>query len=447
VLAHEFGHLSGNHSRFAGRIYRLRTTWYRIMGAFEQSTDWGALLFRRFFDWYAPYFNAYAFALSRRNEYEADAVSVEMTSRQAAAEALINTYTRDPIASENFWQPLFSQADTNPLPPTATYTALSSHFRSQPDSCATLQASLRKQLSVQTDHSNTHPALIDRLNAIGATPSLPAASVNNAAEYWLGDRYREVIADFNARWAENIRDAWNERHSRLKENRQLLSELEAIAPEQRDAHQRWQVAMLTEQLHPDRDASPLYKHYRQLEPDDLDADFAIGRVLLGRKDGQGVDFMQRATAKFSLARPACEWLHGYYQELGDKQQAERWLRAAEAHYDLELKAQAERNTLSADDQFVGCRLDQEATAALSEQLRATGFVKHAWICEKALQHCPEPPLYVLIFERQGWRKKEDERTQALANGIQWPGETFVIMKRGSQAKTAKKALALATQIL
>ena len=47
VLAHEFGHLSGNHSRFGRWIYRLRITWYRIMQAFAQEETIGAKMMRR----------------------------------------------------------------------------------------------------------------------------------------------------------------------------------------------------------------------------------------------------------------------------------------------------------------------------------------------------------------------------------------------------------------
>ena len=37
VLAHELGHLSVNHNRFNGWIYRLRMSWQRIMYAFQAS--------------------------------------------------------------------------------------------------------------------------------------------------------------------------------------------------------------------------------------------------------------------------------------------------------------------------------------------------------------------------------------------------------------------------
>ena len=88
VLAHEFGHLSGNHSRFSGWIYRVRITWFRVMEAFDQSNSFGAGLMRRFFDWYAPKFSAYSFALARNNEYEADRVAAELTSPATAARSL-----------------------------------------------------------------------------------------------------------------------------------------------------------------------------------------------------------------------------------------------------------------------------------------------------------------------------------------------------------------------
>jgi Zn-dependent protease with chaperone function len=73
VMAHELGHLSGNHSRFAAWIYRIRKTWMQIYEQLHQSDQSGAfVLFNRFLDWYWPSFNAYSFTLARMNEYEAD---------------------------------------------------------------------------------------------------------------------------------------------------------------------------------------------------------------------------------------------------------------------------------------------------------------------------------------------------------------------------------------
>ena len=110
VIAHEAGHLSGNHSRFNAWIYRVRISWYRIMDSFDEAEGFGASLMRRFFDWYAPYFNAMSFALARANEYEADAVAVELTSQRAAASALVGACVRGDVASQEYWQPLLERA-------------------------------------------------------------------------------------------------------------------------------------------------------------------------------------------------------------------------------------------------------------------------------------------------------------------------------------------------
>ncbi|MGH2948011.1 MAG: M48 family metallopeptidase [Solirubrobacteraceae bacterium] len=89
VLAHEFGHLSGNHSRFAGWIYRLRRTYANLLHALKERRSRGIWLFRRFFEWYSPYFAAYSFALARQDEYVADRAAAEATSPTAAAGALV----------------------------------------------------------------------------------------------------------------------------------------------------------------------------------------------------------------------------------------------------------------------------------------------------------------------------------------------------------------------
>ena len=66
VLAHELGHLSGNHSRFGAWIYRQRETWYRIIKGLRQcGNEVSSLIFDRFLTWYSPFFNAYSFVLAR----------------------------------------------------------------------------------------------------------------------------------------------------------------------------------------------------------------------------------------------------------------------------------------------------------------------------------------------------------------------------------------------
>ena len=61
VLAHEFGHLGHAHGRFSGWIYRTRMVWSRLLEELRAHDHWGSVLFTKFLNWYAPFFNAYSF--------------------------------------------------------------------------------------------------------------------------------------------------------------------------------------------------------------------------------------------------------------------------------------------------------------------------------------------------------------------------------------------------
>lgn len=89
VIAHELGHLSGNHGKFGSWIYRQRRTWRQVLENFGEDEGFFNAIFQRFFRWYAPYFFGYTFVLARANEYEADRISVEAAGKEAAGDALI----------------------------------------------------------------------------------------------------------------------------------------------------------------------------------------------------------------------------------------------------------------------------------------------------------------------------------------------------------------------
>lgn len=114
ALAHELGHLSGNHSRFNAWIYRVRKTWYQVAWAFEES---GSSFVGKFFNWYAPYFNAYSFALARANEYEADAISAKLTSADALAQCLVAVSIYADLQVNHYWQPFIDSGNQQDIYP------------------------------------------------------------------------------------------------------------------------------------------------------------------------------------------------------------------------------------------------------------------------------------------------------------------------------------------
>jgi hypothetical protein len=132
VLAHELGHLSGNHGRFSGWIYRVRQTWGRLLERLEQEDHWGTAIFRRFLRWYAPYFNAYSFALARGDEYEADRASADVAGARPAGEALLRAEVAGWVLHSRYWPELLGRAEHEPAPPRTAYAPLARELAAVP---------------------------------------------------------------------------------------------------------------------------------------------------------------------------------------------------------------------------------------------------------------------------------------------------------------------------
>jgi Zn-dependent protease with chaperone function len=167
VLAHELGHLSGNHSRFAGWIYRIQKTYSQIFQRLQENENQiGYWIMEFFFKWYTPFFSAYSFVLRRMNEYEADQCAMQLLGAKNTAEALINFQIKSKLLNNFFWQNIYKQAHESTEPPTNVYTEMSKVLLTsskQEDSGRFLQECLAER----TDFHDTHPSLRDRLKALG----------------------------------------------------------------------------------------------------------------------------------------------------------------------------------------------------------------------------------------------------------------------------------------
>jgi Zn-dependent protease with chaperone function len=124
VLAHELGHLSGNHGRFGSWIYRVRLTWVQLLTRLEREEHWGSFLFTKFVNWYAPYFNAYSFVLARRHEYDADRASARLTGGREAAVALAAVQVKGAYLSQKYWPEIFKRADVQREPTAGAFAGM-----------------------------------------------------------------------------------------------------------------------------------------------------------------------------------------------------------------------------------------------------------------------------------------------------------------------------------
>jgi Zn-dependent protease with chaperone function len=166
VLAHEFGHLSRNHARFGAWIYRVRRSWERTFEEMARQPKSGSFVLEWFIRWFWPKFNAHAFVLARANEYVADRCAAEFSGAPIAARALTRVNLHAALLDEKFWPSLFKRVNAEPEPPRDIYMDLARTLQQTPASTDTARW-LKAAFTFETNNGDTHPALKDRLRALG----------------------------------------------------------------------------------------------------------------------------------------------------------------------------------------------------------------------------------------------------------------------------------------
>lgn len=237
VLAHEFGHLSGNHGRFHNWLYRLRRSWEKVFDELRR-TDRGGVgkMLAAFINWFWPKFNAHAFVLSRANEYEADAVSARLAGSGYAASALQRTSVDAAFLQEEFWPGIFKLANAGPHPPADVYRRAGVAIRT-PQPPEELARRLKVSFQLETNNADTHPCLKDRLRALGGLPpgvdrrafprTLPKASEESAAELYLGATVDRFERELGEQWKTGVEPWWQQRYQEAQALQEQLATIDA----------------------------------------------------------------------------------------------------------------------------------------------------------------------------------------------------------------------------
>lgn len=447
VVAHEFGHLSSRHSRFSNWIYRIRTTWMRIMNAFEEAGGWSYFVFGRFFNWYAPYFNAYSFALARANEYEADAIATKITSKQTFVEALTQAYTVPDLVEKHYWSAIEEQVGKSEQVKPDVFTDLYRKLNQHTFQAEERRAVLDKILLEKTGCTDTHPSFKDRISPYTEESSIPGQVRKSAADELLSEKLATILKDFDQDWTQYNRDYWADRHLYLQQSQ---SEMQVL--EQKQAHKKldreelWKLAIWTEEIKQACDALPYYQQYHQQYSDDTDGQFALGRLLLKLDDEAGIHYLNQAMSNHHAVIPACELIHAYYQKQGDQDHADTYLIKAEQHMDLQDQAENERANLYDDDVYLPDELSSAKFTTLQEQFKKVGHIKAAWICRKQVNIFPDEPVYVVTYEKK-WLASQEKVEQQILDTLELPSEYFIVDKNGAHKKFAKQALLASRDII
>jgi Zn-dependent protease with chaperone function len=436
VIAHEFGHLSGAHGRFGAWIYRLRAGWTRLLEALTQEQHWGAAVFKRFFDWYAPLFNAYSFVQARQQEYEADRVSVEAVGPDTAASALLRVNVQSDFLGEKFWPAVFKRAETDPVPALSPFTMLGLAF-TQSNGDPSARNWLSRSLTRRTGYDDTHPCLADRLAAIGVAPFVPDPIATNAADALLGTASEVLQRQMDDHWRSEIKGWWGERHQFVSTARARLAELERqreTAP-LNDA-ELWERAQLTEDIVTADAALPAYDEVLSRDPRHVGALLRRGMILLERDDDTGIASLEAAQQLDERAEQSvCAALSAFHRRRGRDAEARPF---EQRYWTLEERAQLarrERESVRTRDGFMEHGLDGEAIAPLTDSLSRVPGLQTALLVRKRVVHDPASDLFVLavLSESSWWRPRsiraERELVARVGRECRFPGETLIISLR------------------
>lgn len=433
VIAHELGHLSGNHSRFRNWIYRIRRTWLELAGRLDQqdATGW---FFKRFFQWYGPFFNAYSFVLARANEYEADRIAAEQADAQAAAEALIRTNLFGYLWAyrEQIWET--QQAATSPTPPAHKISDLleSTQALIPPQS----QRWLRQILADQTDTDDTHPCLTDRLKALDYAidpDHLPRPLERSAAQVYLGDRIPDLAQHLDQLWQKENDRIWKRYHEQVQVQQQTLHDLEILASSGTlTSDLGWKRARLIQTLQGSQAARPILETLVHQDPHHGLSHYQLGIIQLKQNDHRGLEHLKQAMdLDPALVIPAGEQLAQHYRAQGEISTAEQLEHRIQASRQIWESAMRERLQIGPKDPFLAPQLSKLQIDQIRQALSYYPDIHEALLAQKQVQQFPNRPLFVLAIARQFLpgqgpdRQSDPEVIQELEIRISLPGDLII----------------------
>jgi hypothetical protein len=445
VLAHEFYHLFGGHSRFDLSLYRLRVTWNRLVENLERRRHRGAVLFRWFFDWYVPLLNAHTFVLARQHELGADRFAADLIGAQAMAEALLSLKLRERYLTEIFLPSVWRRAREQAEPPANLYTEMQRALRRAMDWPDALTWST-EAMAAETTPMDSHPSLGDRLRALRQTAALQGPIEETAAEHFFGPSLGALCEWMDADWRTAVSTRWHEQYQDAEASRRELRALEELAATRPLAEgEAARRAHCMEALYGSEAALPLYAACLEAFPDNAACQFALGRILLAKGDAAGVEHIERAMkldADYALS--GCELLYTYQKEAGRKEEAEDYAQRHRRRMLLLQDAQEQRTRLRPDDRFYAHDLAPEEVEAMRARLASYPAIAKAHLVRKGVTLLPERPHYILgITWRVLWPVWNSQKMiTRLAREIPVPRGTMTFVHLGPNARLRRRIMSV-----
>lgn len=408
ILAHEMAHLSRRHALRGAWAARLGVTWRGLAASLEAGRHWARPLFLPFFRWYAPRFELYAQAVSRRDEHESDALAADCVGGAIAARALLRVHVYQRFLSERLLPAVYRQSLDRSEPPAGVLEELGAALRAGP-SPEDLARWTHAQLSTRTLGSHSHPSIGERVARLTrAGPASEASLVNelsaprssSGADALLGSaRVPKLRLQVEHDWQVATLDMWRRLHTDARVWRDAARQdgFEVEMPALW-AHARWAT-----ECEPREVALPLVREVLKRVPAHVEAKITLGRLLSESDDsteqGEGVATLETAMRRDTgLALVACAALEAYYERMELREDVARvQTRARQLNGEL-LARLGECRHLAANDPVEAYPLPAASLESLRQACARRQEVSRAFLVRKRTRFLREQPCVMLAVE-------------------------------------------------
>lgn len=296
TVAHEYGHLYGEHGKLSAWVYRQRRTFAALHAQVGNAAEdtWIHGVVAKALHRFMPYFNAYTFVLSRQNEYDADLTATRLIGAQINATGLIRDSLLGRWVHEEFWPKLLKQADSSARPAFMPFGAMRTAFKASYEQWATRER-LAAAWREKSDVHDTHPALRNRVEATGQPSALPEPVDITAAEALLGPTAKQLIQEFDQCWWKEEKKSWESRYQYATRSKARLRELSLQALDALKLPDLQELAMLKVEFDSPQTAKPVLEHLLRRSGGPFPkASYLYGRILLGEGNDLGLDHLRSA---------------------------------------------------------------------------------------------------------------------------------------------------------
>jgi len=297
TVAHEYGHLCGNHGKLGAWVYRQRRTFlalYEQVGR-EAQSNWFHGAIAGALDRFMPVYDAYTFVLSRQDEYKADQTATEIVGADANASGLIRGALLGRFVHDEFWPRLWSQADAAARPAYMPFAAMRAAFDAGYAQWATKER-LQAAWEEAPKWHDTHPSLRERVEATGQQKVVPPRATAAAGDALLGNA-KSLIDEFDRVWWSEQQQQWQSRFRYAERSKLRLRELSSAPRDTLAVQDLQELALLTAEFDSPEAAKPALEALLKRSGGPFPkAAFVYGRILLDEGVDRGLDHLVAAAA-------------------------------------------------------------------------------------------------------------------------------------------------------